>query len=172
MARHESDREDLYEELHLAHPRWEIRRGNGVEGRGGDGDSLSVAAVREAGRFVLYLSPDEMFQFDSEARLLRSYRHGFLFRTQGTTLSRLQRHRTESTSELLRHDLTPEELSGYLHELAQSLRLLLSELGSGEAVIVRTSLLDASSTEFLCHQLERCLAAGPCLAPPYPTRRK
>ncbi|HWL10235.1 MAG TPA: hypothetical protein VNQ76_17655 [Planctomicrobium sp.] len=164
MARQESDREDLYEELHLVVPRWEFLPDAG--------ETPVVAGIREDGRFLLYMTPDQVFQFDAENRLLRAFDHGDRYRTQGSTLARLRHQRTETTSELLRYDLSPVELERFFQSLRESLQWLIVCLEGGRARFLRSTDQKTDQQSLLQERLSGCLKTMPELAPAYRTRRK
>jgi len=164
MARHSSDREDLYAELHLASPRWEIRLPSAP--------TTTVAGIRSDGRLLLSLTPDLVYQFDAQNRLLRAYRDGVLFRTQGKTLARLRRSRTETTSELLRHDLTEQELETFLKSLTESLEELQQQLTDPGTHLLRSTETGSEPLKILATRLAGCLQTEEKLAPSYHTRRK
>lgn len=164
MARNESDREDLYEELRLAVPRWEFLPA---------GVSVPVVAgIRDDGRLLVYLTPDRTFQFDSNNRLLRAFENGTLYRTQGNTLARLQRNRTESTSGFIRHDLDADELRHFLEAVQQSLQKLLKDLESPGSKFLRSTETDPITGHQLKERLFGCAVNLPLLAPAYRTKRK
>lgn len=163
MARNESDREDLYEELSRFESRWELL----VEGR----TVPCVAGIRSDGRFSLYVTPEQVYQFDGSNLLIRAYVNGYLYRTQGTTLARLQRQRSQTESLLLRHDLTPAELQIFLEELASTLDDLSTSLKSDKIHILRTTITAEPRTGRLADQILNCRARLPQLAPAYKTRR-
>ncbi|WP_437193143.1 hypothetical protein [Planctomicrobium sp. SH527] len=163
MARNESDREDLYEELGRFELRWELM----LDGR----TESCVAGIRSDGRFALYVTPDQVYQFDANALLIRAYSNGDLYRTQGSTLARLKRQRTERESHLLRHDLTPDELKVFLEELASTLDDLMRGLKSDRTRILRTTITIEPLTGPLADKIERCRTQLPRIAPAYKTRR-
>lgn len=162
MARVESDREDLFEELRSAHLRWEFRIS-------GDDETL-VAGVRRDGRLSIYFTPDECYHFHLSGGLLRAFVGPNLYRTQGATLARLRRHRTEGVSELLRYDLTAEELAAVLDRAQSQLTRLLEQIRSGTTVLLRSHAPEENPWEPLIVRLTAILSAPLHLAPAYPTR--
>jgi len=163
MARQESDRDDLYEELKSALVRWELRIP--------DLSLPVIAGIRDAGRWSIYFGPDPVFHFDADGRLLRAYAQGNLFRTQGQTLARLRRLRTEHTSELLRHDLTAGELVLFLAQVQAALEPVQQSLAAGNYEILRSLPQTASPADVLLPCLQAALPAEQPLAPAYRTRR-
>lgn len=111
MARNESDREDLMEEMVALVRRIELkgqlfRKGSWVE-------ETVFAGFRKEMWLSLYIGPDPMYLFDQESRLRRAFVGGRLFRTQGTTLACMIRERTPHSTTLVRTDLTPNELEQF-----------------------------------------------------------
>jgi hypothetical protein len=118
MARQESDREDLMREATAL-----VRRAE-LSYPGRTNHDPVIAGFRRDGRLAVYFGADPVFQFDDLHLLRRAYAAGFLYRTQGKTLARLARHRTQDETQLLRHDLNPEELATF----RQAARNHLAEL--------------------------------------------
>jgi len=128
MARIEADRDDLMHDVIAL-----VRR---IELHGKDSTSI-VVGRRATGWLSLYLSGDEMYQFDDEGRLRRSYQHGFLFRTQGSTLARMRRERSDRETVLYRADLDPPALSQFRNAVHTRIRDLLERWTTGELSVVR-----------------------------------
>ncbi len=105
MARHEADREDLWAEAVGMTSRAELL--DDVEAQ------PMLVGFRENGWFSIYFGQDVMLQFTAEGGLRRAYRQGDLFRTQGTTLARLRRQRSDTETTLLRYDLSADELQEF-----------------------------------------------------------
>ena len=120
MARNESDREDL------------IREAAGLPDRAEwmvpSQSEPVVTGIKRNGSLCLYLGADPVYQFDPEGRLRRAFVDGFLYRTQGSTLARIHRERTETESTLVRHDLDAEELDTFLQKMRATLQTLRDEL--------------------------------------------
>ncbi|MBI5757549.1 MAG: hypothetical protein HZA46_03400 [Planctomycetales bacterium] len=105
MARNEADREDLMREAVALTRRVEFRLP-------GENEPV-VVGIRDNGCWSVYFGGDPVFHFDAEGRLRRAFVEGHLFRSQGTGLSRLSRLRSERKSNLLRYDLSPQELADF-----------------------------------------------------------
>jgi hypothetical protein len=158
MARNESDREDLLAEATALSPRAEwLRR-----------DEVVHVGVRRDGAVSIYFDGDPMYQFDAEGRLRRGLVGGRLYRTQGTTLARLTRVRTETETQLQRHELSLDETNLFLAEMQRRLRDFLADIEAGLAVVGRT-IPDRSSSGELISALVRAMD-HPGLAPRLPTR--
>lgn len=164
MARNESDREDLFAEIRTFVPRWEIRDSNG-------GSSI-IVGLRADGRMAIYFGSDPCYHFDSALQLLRGYVDGCLYRTQGTTLARLYRQRSQAQTELLRTDLAVPELQQFLQALMNRLERLHQQFVTGKYVILRAEGGSAELLETFMSRLAVLVSVGITLAPAYPTRRQ
>jgi len=163
MARHETDREDLMQEATGLARRveWQVPF---------MADPV-VAGFKKNGACSVYFGAEPVLQFDSSGCLRRAFFEGFLFRTQGTTLARLQRNRTTSESQLVRHDLTDRELATFRVQACLWLRKLLQAIDHGQAVRLRQV---PDTDEFildLCDTLRTALAEGLPLAAALPGKR-
>jgi len=164
MARNESDREDLFEEALALSPCWEFLK-DGCE-------SPIVTGFRKSGFLSIYFGPDPVYHFDNELRIRRSYSGGFLFRTEGTTLSRIHRVRSESQTQLRRHDLTPVELDQFGKEMYQHLQKFFDQLpemntvGMNRLEILRQRGVTSDDLDRLRSALHQILARPIQLAPP------
>jgi len=156
MAVHESDREDLMREATALRRRCEIL----VPGE----EEPIIAGFRDDDRVSLFFGPDPAFHFDENGRLRRSYCDGRLFRTQGQTLARLTRNRSEGKSELLRHDLSAEELERFVTHMDERLSGLLIQLESGTYELKQQIPAAHSFIPQLIVALKTILAAEPRLA--------
>ena len=163
MARHESDREDLMQEATGL-----IRRAEWCVPFQAD---VIVAGFKRSGNWSIYFGADPVYQFDADGRLRRAFANGDLWRTQGKTLARLQRERTETESELQRHDLTDFELSEFLRELRERLDALLNSLDCGEAHLLRQVPDEGDVTSELSAALRSVLRQEITLAPAIPGKK-
>lgn len=175
MARIEADREDLFEELQSARCKWELRLTDRTE--------PVLLGVRHDNRLSVYLGPDPCYHFDAENRLLRAYVGGYLYRTQGVTLARLLRQRDESTTTLLRHDLTTAELQAFREQVVQEISQVTRQLVAGEIQLLRSAVSGkpssgkealAADPEFLAmlFRLQQIPLLDAPLAPPFRTRSR
>ena len=163
MSRHETDREDLMQEATgLA------RR---VEWQVPFIDEPVVAGFKKNGACSVYFGAEPMLQFDPAGCLRRAFFEGFLFRTQGATLARLQRNRTVSESQLVRHDLTDCELATFRVQACSWLRQLLQAIDLGQAVRLRQVPDPDEVILDLCAALRTALAEGLPLAAALPGKR-
>ncbi len=163
MARNESDREDLMQEATglVCRAEWRVSFQADV----------IVAGFKRNGSWSIYLGTDPVYQFDADGRLRRAFVGGDLWRTQGATLARLQRERTEFESRFRRHDLTDSELIEFLRELRQQLAVFLTALDCGEAALLRQVPGDADVTTELKTALRSVLSQDISLAPAIPGRK-
>src|SRR5262245_3342321 len=106
MSRHESDREDLMAEATALRERIALQLGGETE--------HVVLGFRDNGGWSLYFGSDPVFHFDAAGGLRRAFVDGELYRSQGTTLARLTRTRTDREVQLVRHDLSQGELEEFL----------------------------------------------------------
>ncbi len=157
MARRESDREDLMAEATALRQRVELE----VPGE----DEPVVAGIRDGGALSVYFGPDPVYHFDPMGRLRRGYVGGSLFRTEGSTLARLQRQRDGTNVQLLRRDLSPNELAEFLACMTGRLARLCTALEEGEARLRQEIPADGATVAALREKLSSVLNAGGELAP-------
>lgn len=158
MARHEADREDLFAEARAL-----LRR---IEARPTSGDPLIVIGVRSTGWLSIYLGPDLMYQFDAGGRLRRAFSGGELYRTQGTTLARLRRERTDAETTLQRRDLSAEELAEFQQQVQRDVGQLICDLAENRLTILRQEPAnDAELQAELLVALRQTMHVTPWLAP-------
>src|SRR5690349_16078294 len=129
MARNESDREDLWAEATGLFPCWELTIP-------GDEEPV-VVGFKSNGALSIYFNAELVYQFDAECRLRRGYEDGFLYRSEGMTLSRLQRRRSDEETNLLRTDLNAKELWEFLYRCRNNVASLHSKLGRNEYQVNR-----------------------------------
>lgn len=164
MARIESDREDLMREATGLNPRGEIQLPQM--------DTPVVAGFRSDDRCSVYFDAERCYHFDAHGRLRRAFVDGHLYRTQGETLARLARERTDTQTTLLRHDLTSDELAEFITTMRQHLQDLVAHLDGGTAHVLRVIPVTPAFTDRLTHALQKALATDQALAAPFPTRRR
>lgn len=135
MAREEQEREDLLAEATALVERIELR----VR----DWPQTVVAGFRRDGAASFYLSPEEVYQFNSERQLRRGYLNGRLLKAEQGRLAWLTRHRTASEVQLLRHDLTEQEASAFLQGARERLVALLQRMTAAQCEVVGQHPADA-----------------------------
>lgn len=163
MARNESNREDLMQEATGLARRVEWQVPFVVD--------PVVAGFKKNGAWSVYFGAEPVLQFDASGRLRRAFFEGFLFRTQGHTLARLQRHRTSDETQLVRHDLDDSELAMFRVQACSWLRLLLQAIDLGEAVRLRQVPDGDEVVLDLCAALRTTLSEGLPLASAFAGKR-
>ena len=129
MAREESDREDLMREATALRERLELNLP-------GEPHPL-VLGRKRSGDVSLYFGPEPVYHFNAEGELRRAHADGFLYRSQGKTLARMERQRDETATLLVRHDLTAEELQTFFSTMIQRLSTLVSGWDENQVEILR-----------------------------------
>lgn len=162
MARHESDREDMIREATALRNRMEWQLPGESE--------LVFTGVKSGGSLSVYFGPDPVYQFSEAGGLRRAYSDGFLYRTQGTSLARLHRERSDEQTVLLRTDLNEDELSQFLSRMDERLDQLRQAIADGSATQVRSVSNDEPPDYEALIKL--AIEASPKLAPAMPTRRQ
>jgi hypothetical protein len=157
MARHESDREDLMREAVAFRRRANLYVPGECE--------PVVVGVRESGAWSVYFGGDPVFHFDPESQLRRAFVSGHLFRSQATTMARLVRIRTPSTTSLHRHDLTVMELAEFRTLVAARLGRLANSLRDKIAQVIQVIPNDWPVRDELGEKLACVLTTGLPLSP-------
>ncbi len=162
--RHESDREDIMREATAMRRRVSLSV-NGLP-------TPVVAGFRSNGFFSIYFDQDPVYQFNADGQLRRAYRNGFLFRTQGDTLARLERTRSQTETVLLRTDLTDIELSEFIAEMKRFLCQLLEANGEDRVQILEAVPGEAGLLPDVLNAVQLAFDNPIPLACALPTRRK
>jgi hypothetical protein len=136
----------------------------------GESDSV-VAGFRSAGVLSIYFGQNSAYHFDEEGRLRRAFAAGDLFRTQETTLARLTRVRTATSTDLVRQDLSPGELRDFLVEMDERLSRLREAISSGGVIVVGHVPADDDVLPDLAAAVTRILGLDGRLAPPFAGKR-
>lgn len=163
MSRDESDRDDLFAEGTALRQRIELVLSGAPE--------PVVAGCRADGAWSIYFGADPCYHFDADGRLRRAYADGYLYRTQGNTLARLNRVRTDEAVELQRKDLSVEECAAFVDAMRLRLEGLCRKIAGGAAECRRRLPQDVDVAARLSVAVEHILASGPQLSPAIPTRR-
>lgn len=139
MALNEQDREDLMREATAYYPRAEISV---------DHESEPVFwGQKKNGHYSFYFGGDPVYQFDQHGYLRRAFLDGFLYRTQGETLARLNRERNVHESILKRHDLTKTETALLLENMAHRFQKLDTTFSNQNELRFLRFLADHSDCE-------------------------
>ena|SRR5436190_15827931 len=158
MARQESDRDDLFAELAALSPRMELRVGDSQE-------SVCAGRRESTGGWSVFFGPGRVYHFDASGRLRRAYVEGFLYRSEGETLSRLCRERSPAETSLLRHDLDASELQGFVVTMRSTIREFLGEIEANRVGVLRVTPEHEDVLSPLAAALEAAVVAEPPLAP-------
>jgi hypothetical protein len=157
MARNEANREDLIREAVALPERVELQ----VPGF----EEPITIGFRATSAMSVFIGQDPVYQFDPEGRLRRAYVAGFLYRSEQTTLARLQRVRTESETRLLRHDLDSDQLGEFRHEMTNILTSLAASVRSRDAGVLRAVPSDLDHLPRIDAAFELFFQADPWLSP-------
>jgi hypothetical protein len=128
MARESSDREDLLREATALVERVELQ----VVGF----DEPIVVGFRRDGAASFYFGSDVVYQFNADSELRRGFLDGQLYKANCGRLAALTPLRTETQTELRRHDLTEAETERFLMDTLSNLRQLSKSLLAGKFQIV------------------------------------
>lgn len=160
MALNEQDREDMMREATAFNPRAELQ----VEHE----DQLIFWGQKKNGAFSFYFGADPVYQFDHDGLLRRAFVDGYLYRTQGNILARLNRERTSNESILNRYDLTNEESADLLQAMSRRFQKLDSTFRNQEEIQLVRFLTDGSRAEIqelIYTHVEQVLQHSDQLAP-------
>ncbi len=135
MARTESDKEDLIADATALVERAEFCHA----GRSSTQNDWQVLTVgfRDNGSLSLYFDQDPFYQFDANGLLRRGWESGYLYRSEGDTLAKLDRQRSGSRTTLERSDLTQAELTDFRQRMRNRVSNAFRMLESGAYTIPR-----------------------------------
>lgn len=160
MARHEEVRADLLAEITGLVPRLEFQ----VPGE----DEPVVVGRKGNGHWSFYFGQDMACHFNIDGQLRRAFLAGVLYRSQGQTLAQLIRERTQTTSSLVRTDLSDSQSAEIVGRLHGHLRNFADAIHAGTTVTLRAvaeSDDPAEQQALVLAAAERALQATPPLAP-------
>ena len=158
MPRHESDKEDLIADAVALVDRAEYSLIDEVAQE----TKIVTVGFRSDCSMSIYFNQDPFYQFDSDGLLRRAFADGFLYRSQGTTLAKLQRERTEGRVTLVRTDLTQSELQEFHQRMESLLHEFRNAVHTGKALQLRSvtdlqnfdTLLTQQIDKVLTHEVE------------------
>lgn len=127
MARDELPREDLMREAVALVRRMELEIS-------GESDPV-VVGFRRDGSASFFFGDDPALHFNSRHELRRGYTAGKLIKAEKGRLAALTRARTESQTQLVRHDLSEAETATYLADVHVRLNRLLQSLEHAPVVL-------------------------------------
>jgi hypothetical protein len=145
MARHEEDREDLLREATALVERAELRCA---------GASI-VVGFRRDGSASFFLSPEEVYQFNSAGELRRAFSNDRLYKADDGKLYRLTRQRGENSVNLVRHELAAAETGEFLSKARSRLAELFVDLQSARFQLIGSVPEDADVVGRTCGWLGR-----------------
>ena len=128
MARHQEDREDILREATALVERVELKLDHLAE--------PLVVGFRQTSGPAFFFGADPVYQFNSQGQLRRGYRHGKLIKAEAGRLIELERERTATTVNLLRHALDEQQSNEYMQQLSERLGLLGRALLGGEFQVI------------------------------------
>jgi hypothetical protein len=136
MAREEHDREDLLSEATALVERAELRMP-------GFADPV-VIGFRRDGCGSIYLGAEPVWQFNSRGELRRAHVDGRLLKAERGRLVALERRRTETEVQLVRHELDADETASLLLRLQTAVTELSAALDSGDFELVGQSPVEGN----------------------------
>jgi hypothetical protein len=151
MARQESPREDLIAEATALIDRIEFTQQ--------DGD-LIFAGFKRSGGLSIYFGEDPVYQFDDQGRLRRAFKSDLMYRSQSTTLTLLQRVRTEQETVLQSRDLSNEHCNAFLAEMATTLTSFLSMLQEDKLIVGRHVSQSGEAAQALIERVTTAIEAA------------
>jgi hypothetical protein len=164
MSRQESDRDDLFQEIRALSPRVEFQVLPG-------GEVVTAGSRAATGGWSIYFGADPVYHFDASGGLRRAYVDSQLYRTQGTTLARMNRQRTAEEVQLVRRDLSTMEVASFASAMRSRLNWLREAMQQGRAKLLRQEPSELAVANLLAEALDVVLSAEPILAPAIATRR-
>jgi hypothetical protein len=126
MAREESSREDLLREATALVERVEIVVGS----------CHVLAGFRADGALSIFFGEDPVYHFNAAGELRRAFCDGKLIKAVRGKLVALERKRTETEVQLMRHDLSAAEQASFLERMAIHLREFEDSLDAGTFTVV------------------------------------
>ena len=91
-----------------------------------------VAGFRADGAFSIFFGEDPVYHFNADGELRRAYHDGLLIKAVDGRLVSLRRERTDTETQLLRHEFSPNEQEGFVLAMKQRLEQLFTILAAGD----------------------------------------
>lgn len=165
MARVEHDRDDLLREATALRERAALVVPGFTEPViCGFRDSTAEQSAKPFS-WSVYFGANPVYHFDSAGRLRRAFADGFLYRSQGITLARLNRIRTNRETVLSRHDLSAAECEVFLTRMQDSLRKMANALSENTVTVQAQVPADHDLRPKLLVMLRAVVNEPPRLAP-------
>ena len=149
MARETTDREDLLREATALVERVEVTIAEFPD--------PIVVGFRRDGAGSIYFGGDPVYQFNARGELRRAFVDGRMLKADRGALASLERHPTETETQLVRHDLTAGETDLFLAVMQERLK----ELGAALAARRHRILGQVPETADLIGRIQAWLAALP-----------
>ena len=122
MARETHEREDLLRDATALVPRIQLRMSR-------EGKPCEVfAGFRKEGALSLYFDDDPVYHFNSAGELRRAFVDDRLVKAEQGRLVAMQPQRSEKSTDLLRHELSPAEEQRFCKSTSERIAWLLAEL--------------------------------------------
>ena len=134
MARESFDREDLLREATALVERIELSLTPLVEAA--EGDDTIFVGFRRDGCGSVYFGQDLAYHFNTSGQLRRMFDHGTLVKAVAGRLASMTRHRHDGQVQLVRHDLTDDEIDAAIARWERHRAALHSALAAGQVRIV------------------------------------
>ncbi len=169
MARQESDKEDLIRDATAMVERAELNCN-------GWSTVITIGFFRD-GRCTIYFDQDPYYQFDARGLLRRAYVDGLLYRSQTSTLARMDRHRpagVDGNTEqviLQRVDLTEPELGEFREQMLLQIGRLHDSIRHDNYRIRRAVTIDGTLPERTLPLLDSVIQTGSDFIAPPPAPR-
>jgi hypothetical protein len=148
MARDESNREDLLREATALVERIELIP------LGAADDEHIVAGFRRDGALSVFFGEDPVYQFNAAGELRRAYRDVQLLKATRGRLAALQRVRTQTEVQLVRHELSSEEEVAFMNQMEERLRDFAERIDANLFEVVGRAPADVD----VLSRLKNCLA--------------
>lgn len=146
MARQEADREDLLREATALVERAELCVAGMAE--------PVVVGFRRDGAGSVYFGGDPVFQFNSLGELRRAFCGGRLLKAERGGMVALNRQRTATEVQLVRHELSAAETAAVLQTLAENVVHLRDALARGDYSVTGQVPPHADIVGRICDWLE------------------
>jgi len=149
MAREIHEREDLLRDATALLPRAQLQVSFG------DRTEDVFVGFRAGGALSLYFGSDPVYHFNSQSQLRRAYVQDRLIKAVQGRLVSWQPRRNERWTEMLRHDMDPDEQRRFGDSMVQRLHALRHALSSKQYTVTGQVPLDADVARQLTQWLER-----------------
>ena len=147
MARSESSREDLFAEAKALTCRLELALHESGE--------IITAGFRASGAASIYWNDDPAWHFNADGAIRRGFVNGRLYKAEQGKLIPLERQRDETTTTLVRIELTPAEQIRLVASIGDRLKSLRTAMEERRFDLLREQPADGSAMDRLVGWLKR-----------------